>query len=392
MKRAIVLGVFVCLVGRLAAAEEKAATSKPAESTTQDSKVLAYFGDKPITLGEIDHFIRRPTSGPAFPDEMLQRQRQQGLSQYLMRMIYEGYAEDHPGLVTDAEIDATVKKYEDRVSASGRKLEDALQQFGMTMPEFRKRLVAEVVNNKLMEKAGDQKQIADFYEKHKGDFDGTQFTAKHILIQVDPFFGKPEDHEAAKATLEQIKKDVESGKTTFDEAISRHSEDPGRAQGPTLPPFPRFGMMVEPFAAAASGLKAGEISQPVKTIFGYHLIQLISRQPGQAQTLEQAKDAIQNYFAGLGRDKMIEEERTKHPIKVLMPYVKPPRPSVPPRTTRPTTRPMMRPTTQSSQPAMDAMKRRMLEQLKERQSKIESSRPANPTDAERATQRDGEKQ
>lgn len=374
MKRAMILGVLACLSGRLAVAADvtvpatKPAANEPTTKPAADPTILAYLGDKAVTAGEIDQFIRRPTSGPAIPDDVLQRQRQQGLSQYLMRMLFESYAADHPELVTDAEIDATVKKYEERVAASGRKLEDALKQFGMTMADFRKRLIPEVVGNQLMEKAADDKAAEAFYEKHKSDFDGTQFTAKHILILVDPFFGTPEDQEKAKATLETVKKEIQSGKMTFDEAISKYSEDPGRGQGPTLPPFARYGMMVEPFAAAAAALKPGEISDPVKTNFGYHLIQLVSREPGKAQTFDQAKDAIKNFLGSQARDKMVEEQRAKHPIKMLMAYVKPPRRELPPR-------PATQPTTQANRPSPEAQ-RRMIEQIRQRQAQMQSTRPA----------------
>ena len=387
MKRTVVFAVMVGLWVPMALAEVKTApTTRPATQAAEESQVVAYVGDRAITQGEIDKVVPRPAGAPAIPPDQLQQQRQQVLSRYLIpQKIYESYAADHPDLVSEADIDATVKKYEERVAGSGRTLEDALRQYGMTMADFRTRLVAEVVNNKLVEKAADPKATEAFYNEHKSDFDGTQFVAKHILIFVDPFFGKPEDHAKAKETLAKVKKDIESGKMTFDEAINQYSEDPGRIQGPTLPPFSRYGMMVEPFAAAAAALQPGQISDPVKTSFGYHLIQLVSREAGTPQTLEQAKDAIQNYLGGEAREKMIAEQRTKHPVKVLMPYVKPPRRELPTRQTS-------RPTTQASQPTADAARRRIIEQIRQRQAEIQASRPAGTAGAKSAAGGKAEKE
>jgi len=71
-----------------------------------------------------------------------------------------------------------------------------------------------------------------------------------------------------------------------------HSDDPGSAsKGGDLGYFKR-GSMVKPFEEAAFGLKAGEMSQPVETPFGYHLIKLTGRKEAKASTLEGVRGKI----------------------------------------------------------------------------------------------------
>jgi foldase protein PrsA len=362
MKRVIVLGALVCIgicisaplmaaapkaspasPGLLASPATKPAASAPVVKGPDGSPVLVYFGDKAITEAEIDKLIGRPTSGPAIPAEFLQAQRQRGLTQMLTGLLFESYGTEHPDAVSQAEVDALIKKYDGQVAQMGQKLEDVVRQrLGITMEEFRKRLVADAV----MQKAADEKNVNEFYEKHKSDFDGTQYTAKHILLYADQFLCKPEQAEQAKDKLQEIKKEIQSGKLTFDEAVEKYSDDARPLQA-----FPRYGRMVEPFAAATAALKPGEVSDPVKSSFGYHLIQLVSRAPGQALSLEQAKAVIQRHLAGQAAEKLIAEERAKHPIKVLMDYVKPPRPPVPPH---PATGPATRPTAQMRRPTSSA--------------------------------------
>ena len=86
-----------------------------------------------------------------------------------------------------------------------------------------------------------------------------QVRASHILV----------DDESTAADL---KTQVEKG-TSFDVLARQHSNCPSKAQGGDLGWFGR-GQMVKPFEEAAFALDVGQVSPPVKTQFGYHLIKL----------------------------------------------------------------------------------------------------------------------
>ena len=85
--------------------------------------------------------------------------------------------------------------------------------------------------------------------------------ASHILVDTQA--------EALK-----IKKDIEDGKISFEDAAARYSKCPsGRRSGGDLGGFGR-GQMVKPFEDAAFSAPVGEITEPVQTQFGYHLIKV----------------------------------------------------------------------------------------------------------------------
>ena len=83
--------------------------------------------------------------------------------------------------------------------------------------------------------------------------------ASHILVKTE---------EEAKKLLEEIKNGAD-----FAKLASEHSMCPSGRDGGDLRFFGR-GMMVKPFEDAAFALKKGEISEPVETQFGWHLIKL----------------------------------------------------------------------------------------------------------------------
>ena len=85
----------------------------------------------------------------------------------------------------------------------------------------------------------------------------SQVKASHILVKTE---------EEAKKLYEEIK----AGKD-FSEAAKEHSSCPSGRNGGDLGFFPK-GVMVKPFEDAAFSLPVGELSQPVQTQFGWHLI------------------------------------------------------------------------------------------------------------------------
>ena len=113
-------------------------------------------------------------------------------------------------------------------------------------------------------------------------------TASHILLTVDD----GADDAAVKQKILDIKKRIEDGED-FAAVAKETSQDPGSASdGGDLGDIGR-GDMVPPFEEALFAMKPGEISDPVKTQFGWHIIKLVSVQGGTTKTFEQARDEIE---------------------------------------------------------------------------------------------------
>ena len=121
--------------------------------------------------------------------------------------------------------------------------------------------------------------------------------AAHILIR--PEGGTPADSAAALATIQQLRARVLAGED-FATLARQYSDDTGSGQrGGSLGSFGR-GRMVPPFEAAAFALTApGELSEPVQTRFGWHLIQLTAR--GELPSYDEAYDAIKQRAQRLPR-------------------------------------------------------------------------------------------
>ncbi|RJP31344.1 MAG: peptidyl-prolyl cis-trans isomerase [Candidatus Omnitrophota bacterium] len=133
--------------------------------------------------------------------------------------------------------------------------------------------------------------IADYYDMNKSRYEhGEQAKARHILLRVTPGISI-EEEETVKQKILDIRKEIEQG-LAFSEAAKTHSQDPSSAeQGGDLGYFNR-GDMVPEFDKAAFELPLGQMSEPIKTQFGYHLILVDDRKQAGTDLLEAVQDEI----------------------------------------------------------------------------------------------------
>ena len=145
-------------------------------------------------------------------------------------------------------------------------------------------------------------EVKAYYEDHQQEFTRPeQVKASHILIRVADNATKEEEAKA-RQKIEEVAKRLEQG-ADFAQVAEEVSEGPSAERGGDLGWFGR-NSMVQEFEEAAFALQPGEISQPVRTQFGYHLIQVNDRREAGVQPLDQVREDIQNRLA---REKAMQE-------------------------------------------------------------------------------------
>jgi len=139
----------------------------------------------------------------------------------------------------------------------------------------------------------DDAAIEKYFNDHRNEFETVK--AHHILIHVKgapgppPSGGKPElSDEEALAKAKALKARIAAGES-FEDVARKESDDSSAAKGGDLGEFGK-GMMVPPFEQAAFGAKVGEITDPVRSPFGYHLIRVDAH---TAKPLADAKGQIE---------------------------------------------------------------------------------------------------
>lgn len=124
----------------------------------------------------------------------------------------------------------------------------------------------------------DEKEVEKYYEANKETLNPpVLYEASHILV-----------NDLSEA--EKIKAEIDKG-LEFAEAAKKFSIDPSKANGGSLGKFPK-GVMVKEFQDGLDSLEIGEVSKPVKSQFGYHLIKLQNKENVDTPSFDKIKDQV----------------------------------------------------------------------------------------------------
>jgi len=132
--------------------------------------------------------------------------------------------------------------------------------------------------------------IAAFYQQNLSQYQTpAQVRASHILFKLE---GK--DEKAVQAQADEVLKMAKAPNADFAALAAKYSEDESNAaNGGDLDYFGR-GRMVAEFEAAAFAMKAGEISNLVKTAFGFHIIKVVDNKPDNTRPLAEVRSEIED--------------------------------------------------------------------------------------------------
>jgi parvulin-like peptidyl-prolyl isomerase len=282
-----------------APAAPAAAPAKPAEP----NKVILTIGTEKITEQQYDDMVN------AIPAQ------------------YQAYARG-PGKRSFAEQIVQVKVL--AAEAEKKKL-DQEAKIKDELTFQRQNLLAQAMFLALQENVKvDDSAVEKYYNEHKQDYEVLK--GKHILIRVkgapmQALPGKPEltDEEALTKAKDIRVKLVAGG--DFAVIAKAESDDQGSgANGGELGEFKK-GMMVPPFEEAAFAAKVGEVTQPVKTPFGYHLIFVESH---VTKTLADAKPEIEKKLRPEIARAEVDSLRKGESVQMDEAFFGPPTPAAPP--------------------------------------------------------------
>lgn len=262
---------------------------QPAAAAAPTAEVAAVVNSDTITESELAAAIQSQLQGRTAPPEMLQEIRQAVLQLLIDRHLVDQFVAAKKIQADPKKVDSVVDDIKKQVADAGLSFDEVLKREGHTEDSLRKRIAADLAFQKFADTGVTDAAVEQYYQEHKEELDGTEVQASHVLVKVEEGAADAEK-QAGLTKAKAIRDEVTKG-LAFAEAAKKYSACPSASEGGDLGYFPRHGKMVEPFAAAAFALKTGEVSQPVETPFGWHLIQVTDRKAGN-KSLEEAREEV----------------------------------------------------------------------------------------------------
>ncbi|MDI6824245.1 MAG: peptidylprolyl isomerase [Bacillota bacterium] len=222
-----------------------------------------------------------PISKEELYQEMYARTGKQTLEEMITRRLVAQEGKKQGISVSDAEVKAEIERIIKEQFDSEEEFMNALSYYGMTRAMLEENIRTDLTIKKLL---GAKAQVTEdevraYFDQHREEFDQPEMVhARHILVATEQ-----EAREVRQRLLEGA---------DFAALAREKSADPGSSQGGGDLGFFGRGTMVPEFEEAAFALAVGDISQPVKSQHGYHIIQVLEKRPAQAAEYEKVKEEV----------------------------------------------------------------------------------------------------
>ncbi len=305
------------------------ALAAPAEEVVD--RVAAVVNTEVIALSEVEQRggqeLARAGGGKGRSDMLTKL-----LDQMIGEKLLEKEIRDLGIEVTEAEVDTSIEDVRKQYNMDGEALEKALRNDGYTMTTYRQFMrryleKAKLVNLKVRSKVKltDEELRAEYNRWANMESADPEVHARHIVVQIPKGAAAPAG-QAVQAMIEEARKRavslaVEARKpgVDFSELAKKKSEGPSAAEGGDLGFFKR-GTMLPEFDKAAFSLKDGEVSDPVRSQWGWHVIKVEERRASPPKPFEEVKDQLRERLlrSQLDRytDQYVRELREKALVEV----------------------------------------------------------------------------
>ena len=272
------------------------ALSLSGSAYAQTSEILAKVGDEVVTQADVDEVIAtvQPSQRAYLSTPEGKRELVEHISESKLFYLW-----GRDNKITETE------KYKETIS------------------QLEKRIVAAMAMEKIISNVKvEDSEVQAFYDEHKAAFVVPESVkASHILIQVSQDAGNSLWNKAQK-DLVALRKDILAGKISFEDAAKDKSDCPSKADGGNLGFFVK-GQMVPEFDEVAFSTKVGEISAPVKTQFGYHIVKVTDKKDQSTRSLDEVKEDLrQQLLQKKQREVMqeyVEKLHKQYEVKILLP-------------------------------------------------------------------------
>lgn len=295
------------------------------ESEQQNNEVAAVVNGQNITENQLEQYagiqqlvMTLFQSNQQFASVLLDSEEGEALINEFKKRKLDGLIEQTL-LEQEAEARNVIVSQEDKEESFNQHLNQIKQQYNLSesqlvetlsqqgigsLDQYKEMFLNEseqdLLINKLSQEVVEEAEVSDqeienYYNENKERYEQEdQVEASHILLDTE---------EEAEDIIEQLENGAD-----FSDLAEEYSTDQGSAsQGGSLGFFEKNGQMIPEFEEAAFDLEIGEISNPVESQYGYHVIKVTDKKEAGVQSLTEVKDNIEQNLLNSKQQQVWEE-------------------------------------------------------------------------------------
>jgi peptidyl-prolyl cis-trans isomerase C len=182
------------------------------------------------------------------------------------------------------------------------------KDFTLALERARRQLLAQRYLQKAVQPKVTDGNVKTFFDKNKTRYSQDEVHAFHVLLKTE---------KEAKEVYDKAKAGED-----FEVLAKKYSKDPSAAQNMGDLGFFTRSRMVPPFADAAFSMNKGDISQPVKTPFGFHVIKVVDKREGKAVKFDEVKDQVRSDYQNESINDLIANLKKNNKVTIFEDKVK----------------------------------------------------------------------
>ena len=282
-----------------------------------ESDVIATVnGEKILRLS----FNKRLNVFRRMNQEVTDTVKMQIVDQLTKKILLKQFVEKQEVSASADDIKAEIEKIkfflQNNPANKDKPLDEILETQGSSVTELEEEVSRALALSKYLESSVTDADKMSYFDANKDAFNGAKVKASHVLIDTRNLKTEAELKEA-KDKIDIVKVQIDKG-ADFAEMAKKYSSCPSAENGGDIGFFQRKGSIVEEFAVVAFAMEVGEISEPVKTQFGYHIIKVTEKEDGKEVNYADVSDMVDFVYMQLKTESLLKELHDKAEINITL--------------------------------------------------------------------------
>lgn len=264
-----------------------------ADSDPSDANrvVAAYVNETPITAGQVARELHRSTGGRPIAPAARSAFTAAALEKLVNRELVLLHLADGPHAAEKTQVDQMLDRLQKLLAARDVAFAEHLKEIGLQdEQQWRREAAWQISWSSFREDLVTDANLAKFFARNRKHYDGTQVRVAHLLLRTNGRVTAEQQRRKASEIREQI----QNQSLSFAAAAQKHSQSPTAEKGGEIGWIERRKPMPESFSKAAFDLEIGQVSEPVSTPFGVHLITVLEIKPGEGDWQAARKQLIED--------------------------------------------------------------------------------------------------